>query len=74
MKTDDFAAAVSLLIEDKGAVHRASVKDLSVLQAVLACILKEVTAELERRDWASQSKARTKWMRVRLRISSLFDK
>lgn len=50
VKIQEFAAAIIVLIEDQDAVHRASRRDLAVLEGVLTVILDDVVAELQRRD------------------------
>jgi hypothetical protein len=50
VKIQEFAAAIIVLIEDQGAVRRASRRDLAVLEGVLTVILDSVVAELQRRD------------------------
>jgi hypothetical protein len=50
VKIQEFAAAIIVLIEDQDAVHRASGRDLAVLEGVLTVILDDVVAELQRRD------------------------
>lgn len=50
VKIQELATAIITLIEDQGAVNRASRRDLAVLEGVLTVILDAVVAELQRRD------------------------
>lgn len=50
VKIQEFAAAIIVLVEDQDAVHRASRRDLAVLEGVLTVILDAVVVELQRRD------------------------
>jgi hypothetical protein len=50
VKIQEFAAAIIVLIEDQGAVRRASRRDLAVIEGVLTVILDSVTTEMQRRD------------------------
>lgn len=50
VKLQEFAAAIIVLIDDQGAVRRASRRDLTMIEGVLTVILDTVADELRRRD------------------------